>query len=502
MTKASESYLNRLARMRSNVYLNGEKIERLDPRLMPGIHTLKETYDLAERPEWQDLLITPSHLTGKPINRFCHIHQSKEDLIKKQRMTRLLCHRVGGCIQRCMGIDALNALSVVTKDMDDLFRTEYHKRFLDYLSVFQESNLTGCCAQTDIKGDRSKRPHEQKDPDLYLRIVEERPDGIVVRGAKAHNTVAPYADEIIALPTRFMTPEDKDYAVAFAVPADTPGLKLIARPAFPRKREVLDAPIFYHGDVESFTIFDDVFVPKERVFMQGEHMFAGYLALMFAHYHRHSYTGCKPAVSDILASTASWVAEVNGIDKAPHVREKISQIIGVAELVFASGIASAEFSEKAASGTQVPDEIYTNVGRRHAGQNIYHELEILADLAGGLAATLPFEKDFFAEETGSLLDKYMQRNPNIPTEQVHRCFRLIEQMLVGDLAGVMAIAGVHGGGSPEMETVTLMLRYPIKRLQSVAKYLAGLEPDFLRYERGTITPKQMLERAKKGVGMA
>jgi 4-hydroxyphenylacetate 3-monooxygenase/4-hydroxybutyryl-CoA dehydratase/vinylacetyl-CoA-Delta-isomerase len=248
-----------------------------------------------------------------------------------------------------MGIDALNALSVVTKDMDDLFHTEYYTRFLSYIRYFQENNLVGCCAQTDIKGDRSKRPHEQKDPDLYLRIIEERPDGIVVRGAKAHNTVAPYADEIIALPTRYMSPEDKDYAVAFAIPADTPGLKLVVRPASPRKREVLDAPIFHYGDAESFTIFDDVFVPKERVFMQGEHMFAGYLALMFAHYHRHSYTGCKPAVSDILASAASWVAEVNGIDKAPHVKEKISQIIGVAELVYASGIASAEFSEKAAS---------------------------------------------------------------------------------------------------------------------------------------------------------
>ena len=142
------------------------------------------------------------------------------------------------------------------------------------------------------------------------------------------------------------------------------------------------------------------------------------------------------------------------------------------------------------------------MGRRHAGQNIYHELEILADLAGGLAATLPFEKDFFCEETGRLLNKYIQRNPSIPAEHVHRCFRLIEQILVGDLGGVMAIAGVHGGGSPEMETITLMLRYPLDRLKSLAKYLAGLEPEFFRHERGTITPKQMLERAKKSMGIA
>ncbi|WP_347487847.1 4-hydroxyphenylacetate 3-hydroxylase N-terminal domain-containing protein [Desulfoscipio sp. XC116] len=494
--KTAEQYMERLFKMRKNIYINGQELDRLDPRLQPGINIIKETFKLAAQPEWQELCTATSHLTGETVNRFCHIHQNKEDLLKKQKMTRMLGQRVGGCIQRCMGTDSMNALSVVTKEMDDVMGMEYHQRFLNFLKYFQENDLVGCCAQTDVKGDRSKRPNEQPDPDLYLRIVEEREDGIVVRGAKAHNTAAPYADEIIVIPTRFMTDKDAPYAVAFAVPGDHPGVKMVVRPALPRTREATPSPIFQYGDVESFTIFDDVFVPKERVFMKGEFMFAGFLALMFAHFHRHSYTGCKPAVSDVLASAAALVAEYSGLEKAHYVREKISHIIGTAELVYATGIASAEASEKFASGTQVPDEIYTNVGRRHAGHNIYHEYEILADLAGGLCATMPFEDDFDSEN-GELLRKYMQRAAGVPVEDIIRCYRLVEHLTVGDLSGVMQVAGIHGGGSPQMETIALMQRYPLKKLKGVAKYLAGIDTDFTCFERGTVTPKQIMDRFKR-----
>lgn len=343
--KTYEDYYSRLLDMKPNVYIDGEKVDRSDPRLQGGINIIKETYDRANDPEFEDLCTATSHISGEKINRFTHIHQSKEDLLAKQMMTRVLCHRVGGCIQRCMGIDSLNALSVVTYEMDEAVGTDYNKRFLKFLDYFQKNDLTGNCAQTDSKGDRMKRPSEQVDPDLYLRVVETRKDGIIVRGAKLCNTVAPYADEIIAIPTRMMTDKDKDYAVAFAIPADTDGVKLLCRPGYHHKRKHLDAPAAHLGDVESFTIFDDVFVPKERVFMNGNEdpkvtPYAGFLALLFAHYHRHSYTGCKPAVSEVLSSTAALVAEYNGIEKEKHVQEKLSHLIGVAELVFAAGQAS------------------------------------------------------------------------------------------------------------------------------------------------------------------
>jgi len=404
-------------------------------------------------------------------------------LLKKQEMTRLLCHRTGGCIQRCMGIDAMNALSVITKLLDMRHETDYYDHFMTYLKYFQDNDIVANCAQTDVKGDRIKRPHQQEDLDLYLRVVEQRKNGIVVRGAKAHNTIAPYADEIIVVPTRTLTPEEGDWAVAFAIPADTEGVKLVVRPAYPHKRSKLDAPIVQFGDAESFTIFDDVFVPWERVFMNGEWELGGPLALLFALYHRHSYTGCKPAVSDVLGGAAALIAECNNIENATHVRDKLSHFIGLSELVYAAGLASAQYAIQSPSGTYIPDPVYANAGRRLAGENIYHEYELLADLAGGLAVTLPLEADFYHEELGDLLNKYIMRNPKLSAEYVHRSFRLVENILASELSGVMQVAGVHGGGSPVMETIMMMGTYNIEKLKDIARYLAGIKKDLPRIRR-------------------
>ena len=505
MIKTYNEYYDRLKKMRRNLYIGGEKVDRTDERLAGQLRIIQETYDRANDPEYQDVCTVTSHLTGEGINRFTNIHQSKEDLLNKQLMTRLLSHRVGGCIMRCMGTDAMNAFSVVTYEMDQALGTDTNQNFLRYLRYWQDNDICANCAQTDCKGDRLKRPHEQADPDLYLRIVESRPDGIVVRGAKIDNTVAPVGDEIIALPTRFMTDKDNEYAVAFALPADWEGVKMLVRPAYHYKRKWLKAPIAEIGDAESFTIFDDGFVPRERVFLDGrgdprQTPYAGFLALLFAHYHRHSYTGCKAAVSEVLASAAALVAEYNGIEREAHVREKISHMIGTAELVFAVGQMSAYRAERSASGTYIPDEVLTNAGRRLAGEAIYDEYKILADLAGGLSATMPFEEEFFSEETGELANKYMMRNPKISSESQHRCFRGIENLLVSELAGVMQVAGLHGGGSPQMETISMMARYDTERLKSIAKYLFGIEKELPRYERPTVTPRAMLERYRKTYG--
>lgn len=499
-----EEYVENLKSMKPNVYIGDEKVGRDDPRLQGGMRIIKETFDCAHSEEFADLCTVTSHITGKKINRFTHIHQSEDDLLKKQLMTRLLCHRVGGCIQRCMGCDAMNALSVITYEMDEALGTDYYQRFLKYLEFFQENDLAASAAQTDPKGDRLKRPHQQEDPDQYLRVIETRDDGIVVRGCKINITNTPYVDEMIVVPCRYMGPEDKDYAVAFALPCDWDGVKLLTRPANFRKQEKFDTPTAHIGDAETFIIFDDVFVPKERVFLNGhgdprETPYAGFLALMFAHYHRHSYTGCKPAVTEVIASAAALVAEYNGIEKASHVQDKISHLIGTAELVFAAGESSAKHSEKAPSGTQVPDEILTNAGRRFAGEMIYEEYKILADLSGGLIATLPYEGSFTSEEVGELAMKYLKRNPRVKPENIYRCFKGIEFLAVSELAGLMQVAGLHGGGSPQMETITMMMRYDLEKLKDISKYLFGIKSRLKRYERPTVTPRKQLEKFRKAM---
>jgi len=509
--KTFEEYLESLYSMKKNIWIGDEVVGRDDPRIRGGINILRETYDLAHDKKFEDLCTATSHLTGEKINRFCHIHQSKEDLFKKQRMTRVLCHRVSGCIQRCMGIDALNALSVITYECDQSLGTNYYENFEKFLKYFQENDLAGSCASTDVKGDRLKRPSQQENPDAYLRIVETRDDGIIVRGAKCSITNTPYVHEIIAVPCRMMMPDDHDYAVAFAIPADWEGVKLLVRPAYfhqPKNvPENMKSAALALGDCETFIIFDDVFIPKERVFLNGhadhnQTPYAGFLALMFAHYHRHSYTGCKAAMSEVLASAAALVAEYNGIQSTSHVRDKLSHILGTAELVFAAGESSALHSEKAPSGTQVPDEILTNAGRKLAGEQIYEEYKILADLAGGLMATLPYLDTFYDKEVGPLAMKYMQRNPRVSPENVLKCFKGIECIGCSDIAGLLQVAGLHGGGSPQMEAIAMMGRYPLEKLKDIAKYLFGIKKNLKRFERQedyTVTPRAMLEKFRKAL---
>ncbi len=509
--KNFKEYYDSLLKMKPNIWIGDELVGRDDPRIKGGIGIVKVTYDMAQKPEFEDLCTATSHLTGEKINRFCHIHQNKDDLFKKQRMTRVLCHRVGGCIQRCMGIDSLNALSVITFECDRSLGTNYYENFVKFMKYFQENDLSGSCASTDVKGDRLKRPSEQENPDAYLRVVETREDGIIVRGAKCCITNTPYVHEIIAVPCRLMMPDDKDYAVAFAIPADWDGVKLLVRPAFfhqPEKvPENMKPTAMSLGDCETFIIFDDVFVPNDRIFLNGQAdprqvPYAGFLALMFAHFHRHSYTGCKAAMSEMLASCAALVAEYNGIESTSHVRDKISHIIGTAELVFAAGESSVLHSEKAPSGTQVPDEILTNAGRRLAGEQIYEEYKILADIAGGLMATLPFLDTFFNEEVGPLAMKYMQRNPRVKPENVLKCFKGIECLGCSDIAGLLQVAGLHGGGSPQMETIAMMGRYPVEKLKDISKYLFGIKSNLKRYERQedyAVTPRSMLEKYSKAL---
>lgn len=502
-----EEYVERLKKMKPNVYFNGKKWSRDHDFQRGGLATMKQTYDCAHDPQYEEYCTAISHLTGEKINRFTHIHRTKEDLLKKQQMTRLLCHRVGGCIQRCMGTDALNALDIVTYDCDQANGTTYHARFEEYLRYSQKHDLLANCAQTDVKGVRCVRPSEQPDPDQYVHIVDANAErdgvkGIVVRGAKLCNSNAPYVDEIIVLPTRLMKAEDAEYAVAFALPADWDGIKILAVPANHPRRSKLKSPMSDQGYMEAMTVFDDVFVPNERVFLNGlEHpdvvQYAGYLALMFAHFHRHSYCGCKAAVSEVIAAEAALVADLNGISKKDHVREKLSHLIGNAELIFAAGEASAHRAVEFPNGSWVPDEVLTNAGRRLAGQEIYREYEILADLTGGMCTSLPTEETFYDPEVSHLCYKYITRNPKYTPEEAHRIFRMTENMLCDPFEGAMMVAGVHGGGSPLMETITMMSRYDMTPLMDLAKYLCGMREEAPFYIRPTSTPRAMLDKFQK-----
>lgn len=484
--RTKQEYINGLSKMKRNVYFNGERIDRTDERQMECLNTIGTTYDEAEKPENQALCTAVSHLTGERINRFNHIHQNTDDLHKKQDMTRMLCQKVGGCIQRCMGIDATNAIYNVSYEADKVNpgASQYHENFKKWLTRFQTEDLVGCAAQTDVKGDRMLRPAEQPNPGSYVFIKERLKDGIVVEGCKVHISEASVADEVLVLPTRALRKEDKDYAVAFAVPGDWDGLTQVAtihnlRPRTHYKRG------FIQGSTDSYMIFDNCFIPWDRVFLAGEYQHGGILALLFALFHRHSYSGCKPAIGDVMLGTAALAAEVNNVHKAPHVREKLAEIIMTTELGYAAGYTASDLGKPEVfipgmgftpygPGSYIPHSIYCNVGRCLSGEAVYREAEILCDIAGGVVATFPHEADFANPETGDLLRKYTQRNSDIPVEDQAQLWRYLGDSLCSATGGITNVGNYHGGGSPIMEQIAITSQYDIESRKKLVRYIAGM----------------------------
>jgi aromatic ring hydroxylase len=503
--RTKQDYIKSLSKMKRNIYYDGNLIDRTDELQMDCINTIGMTYDEAEKPENQDLLTAVSHLSGERINRFTHIHQSTEDLHRKQDMTRMLCQKVGGCIQRCMGCDGTNAIYNVSYETDKMNKgaTQYHENFKKWLRRFQDEDMVGCCAQTDVKGDRLLRPADQPNPGAYVRIKERLKDGIVVEGCKVHISEASVAEEVLVLPTRALRPEDKDYAVAFAVPGDWDGLKQVVTIHNLRPREHYKRG-FMPGATDSYMIFENCFVPWERVFLAGEYQHGGVLALLFALFHRHSYSGCKPAIGDIVMGMAALAAEVNNIHKQPHVREKLAELIMTTELGYAAGYTASDLGKPEVympgvgfvpygPGSYIPNSIYCNVGRCLSGEAVWREAEILCDISGGVVATFPHEKDFKNPETGEPLLKYTKRNPNMSPEDQAQFWRFLGDVLCSATGGIHNIGAYHGGGSPIMEQIAITTQYDVESRKKLVKYIAGMSGG----DQDALSPAKKVKSTKK-----
>ena len=409
-------YEDSLRRLNLVVYMFGKRVDNVvdDPIIRPSMQAVAQTYELAHRPEHEDIMTAVSHLDGARINRFTHIHQNTTDLVKKSKMGRLLGRVTGCCFQRCVGMDALNALSIVTYNMDQEYGSTYHERFQEYLAYVQQNDLTCDGAMTDPKGDRSLPPHRQPDPDVYVHIVSETGEGIVVRGAKAHQTGAVNSHEIIVMPTIAMREADRDYAVSFALPSDAPGISYIIgrQSCDTRKLEsgLLDRGNIRYGGHEALVVLEDVFVPWERVFMCREYAYAGELVEKFAAYHRQSYA-CKVGVGDVLIGAAQTAAEFNNADRASHIKDKIIEMNHLNETLYCGCIACAYEGHREPSGTYAVNTLLANVHKQNVTRFPYEIARIAQDIAGGLMVTLPSEADLQSIETGKWLEKYFAAAP-------------------------------------------------------------------------------------------
>ncbi|MEY8297964.1 4-hydroxyphenylacetate 3-hydroxylase N-terminal domain-containing protein [Emergencia timonensis] len=483
-------YIESLRKLNTKVYMFGERIENWvdHPMIRPSVNCVAMTYALAQDPQYAELMTVKSHLTGKTINRFANIHQSAEDLKNKVKMQRLLGQKTASCFQRCVGMDAFNAVYSTTFEIDEKYGTKYHENFKQFLEMVQEEDLTVDGAMTDPKGDRSKAPHGQEDPDLFVRIKERRADGIVVRGAKCHQTGSVNSHWHIVMPTMAMGPDDKDYAVSFACPSDADGLFMIygRQSCDTRKLEDgadIDLGNRKFGGQEALVVFDDVFIPNENIFMEGEYDFAGMLVERFAGFHRQSYGGCKVGVGDVVIGAAALAAEYNGVEKASAVKDKLIEMTHLNETLYSCGMACSCEGKPTKCGSYMIDLLLANVCKQNVTRFPYEIVRLAEDVAGGLMVTMPSQKDFDAEtvvgkngETiGDFCNKFFVGNGSCSTEDRMRVMRFLENICLGSAAVGYRTESMHGAGSPQAQRVMIARQGDMEGKKELAKRISGIK---------------------------
>jgi len=494
--RTGEEYIQSLRGRKMKVYLFGEIVEEpVDhPLIRPSINAVAETYDIAIREE--ELATAQSSITGQRVNRFLHIAENVQDVVLQNKMQRKLGQNTGTCFQRCVGMDALNSLHSTTFEMDEKHGTNYHKRLLDFIKMLQIENFVIGGAMTDPKGDRSKGPAEQVDPDMFVHVVKKDDKGIYITGAKAHQTGCINSHWIIIMPTMRLTENDKEYAIVGAIPADAEGITYIYG------RQSCDTRSMEEGDVdagnsqysgqEAMIVLENVFIPWDKVFMNGEYEFAAMLVERFTCYHRRSYV-CKTGLGDVLIGAAATIADYNGIPNVSHIKDKLIEMTHLNESIFAAGIASSYQSHKMKSGVWMNDDMLANVCKHNVTRFPYEIARLAQDIAGGLMVTMPSEKDFKNPETGPMLRKYLAGRKGVDVENRMRILRLIENMTMGRNAVGYLTESMHGAGSPQAQRIQIARQMQLGYKMNLAKNLAKVKDDFLE----PIEPSDYFKRVFK-----
>ena len=476
--KNGAEYMDSLRRLNPIIYYKGKRIKDVTrhPATVPHVRAAAMTYALASSREYRDLARATSHLTGRTISRFTHVHQSVEDLIKKIKLLRVLGQKTGTCFQRCVGHDGINATYSVAYEIDQKYGTDYFERFKKWLTYIQDENLMVVGAMTDPKGDRSRGPADQADPDQYLHIVDRRADGIVIRGAKLHMTGGVNSHEILVMPTTAMEERSKDYAVICSLPVDAPGVTMIfgrqASDDRRDKRERIDVgkPSFGAVGGEAVIAFEDVFVPADRVFMDGQAEFTPAIVYRFASHHRANYGACKTGLMDVLIGAVSYLTQIQGTAKASHVRDKVTEMIHLCETLYSSSIACSAEGWPTASGAYMVDTMLANVCKQNVTRLHFEVARLAVDLAGGFIATLPSQYDLDSEDVGHLVKKYFSGVEGIPWKDRIKIARLIEAMT----GGTALVESMHGAGSPQAQRVMILREGDLDKKIKLAKALVGI----------------------------
>ncbi len=479
MLRTPEAYWSGLRDGRE-VYYRGQRVNDVTahPALGLGARHTALDYQLAEDPAYRDLLVTTDGMHDEAISRYFRIPRDVRDLLRREELIETVT-RVGDTfvpLVKEIGTDALFALMIVCAEVDRSAGTSYLERVKQFYAHCRDGDLAMAVAQTDAKGDRSLRPHQQPHPDTYVHVLERRRDGIVVRGAKAQTTNAVFADEIIVLPTRALSEEDEDYAVAFAVPANTRGLRFITSPRGFGATSAFDNPLSArHKTVESLTIFDDVFVPPERVFLLREWQAAGPLAKTFVEFHRFTAVSYKPPLLELLLGAAVLMAEYNGISRASHVRDKLAQLLMYLETVRGLTKAAAVACQ-IREGIAAPNVTYTNAAKYYFAAHYHDAVRAVQDIAGGLVVTAPVEDDWQSPQTRPAMERYFVGATG-DAEARLRAANLVRDLTASDLGGYLEVLAIHAEGSLEAQKLTVLMDANLEPYKAYARRIAGIEPE-------------------------
>ena len=463
MFMSSRDYRESLRASKPHVYVAGRKVESVadEELLAPGVNGIGLTYDYALREDLAPVMRAGGQPGGETVNRMIALTFSSSDLLNKLEAVRLVCQQTG-CAQRYLVGDALNALFQASRRIDEDKRTDYSARVDAYVRHVHSRDLTIGIAMTDGKGDRSKRPHQQANPDSYVHIVERRTGGIVISGAKAIVTSAPYVHELLVMPCRNMTEPDAPFAVCCAVPIATEGLTIVARPAG-RPGEPAAKLGAKYGQSTAVCLFDRVFVPWERVFLAGEWEHSGFLTQAYATHHRQTCIAARAGFGDLLIGAGALMTEANGLDLDRHagVRDAMIELIKIVEGFYACGVASSVYCVRDPAGNVMPEPVFANIGKLLLATQIYDMHRLAHEVSGGLIVALPGPEEDHNPATGGRLSEVLSGRSDIPYDKRIEVARFIEDLTASNLGGWYSLISLHGGGSPEAMKLEIYRQYPI-----------------------------------------
>jgi len=457
-----EQFEESLKKQKPRVFMNGKRVpdvlENRNTRTV--VEANKASYAWALDPRYKDIMTCYSPLVDEMVNRYTCVSASVDDLIKKAEAGTFTAEMLGTCIYRCVGYDAFHALASTTWEMDRDLGTEYHPRFLEYLKTVQRQDLSVAGALTEPRGARSKKTLDWSDPYLSLKVVDKNKDGIVVRGAKINISGAYASHELVVLPQAAHAEGEEDYAIAFATPVDAKGITFVCQyTPYSAEREQaedleeLGNPLYGQRET-SMVVFDNVFVPWERVFHCGEHPYSGKLVARFARTHRMTCGGtCKVGFMNQIIGASRLIQEYKGLEKAAHINEQLAEMVVLRETSRACGLEAARrgAEEPPGSGVFLPDELMGNVAKLNVCNAFWRVMALAGDIGGGLIVTLPSLKELKNPEVKNYVEEFYSFGSDEPTENILKVTKLLQNWT----AGLHGVGTWHGAGPVQTQKIML-----------------------------------------------